>query len=135
MENQYIYPAIFHYGNDGISVSYPDLPGCYTYGENEINALKNAREALELHLFGLEEDFEGIPKTTSIKNIEINDNETLILIDVWMLPVRDQMRNKAVKKTLTIPRWLNDIATKNNVNFSQLLQVAIKEYLGIKSAR
>ncbi len=135
MENQYIYPAIFHYGNDGISVSYPDLPGCYTYGENETNALKNAREALELHLFGLEEDFEEIPKATSIKNIEINDNETLILIDIWMLPIRDQMKNKAVKKTLTIPKWLNDIAIKNDINFSQLLQSAIKEYLGIKSVR
>ncbi|MCK5764074.1 MAG: type II toxin-antitoxin system HicB family antitoxin, partial [Clostridiales bacterium] len=84
---------------------------------------------------GLEEDFEEIPKATSIKNIEIKDNETLILIDVWMLPVRDQMKNKAVKKTLTIPKWLNDVAIKNDINFSQLLQSAIKEYLGIKSVR
>jgi hypothetical protein len=41
------------------------------------------------------------------------------------------MENKAVKKTLTIPKWLNDVAEKNNVNFSQVLQSALKEYLGI----
>lgn len=132
MKNKYLYPAIFHFADDGISVEFPDLPGCLTYGDDEEEAFKNAKEALELHMFGLEEDLEDIPEASHIKNIKLEENETLVFIDVWMIPVRDQLRNKAVKKTLTIPKWLNDVATENKVNFSLVLQGALKEYLGIK---
>lgn len=86
---------------------------------------------MELHLFGLEEDLESIPNPSHIHDIPLEKNDSMILIDVWMIPVRDYMKNKAVKKTLTIPKWLNDVALKNNVNFSRLLQIAIKDYLGI----
>ena len=48
-----------------------------------------------------------------------------------MVPVRDKMENRSIKKTLTIPKWINDIAVENNINFSQTLQSAIKEKLGI----
>lgn len=132
MKNKYLYPAIFHFADDGISVEFPDLPGCLTYGDDEEEAFKNAKEALELHMFGLEEDLEDIPEASHIKDIKLEENETLVFIDVWMIPVRDQLRNKAVKKTLTIPKWLNDVATENKVNFSLVLQGALKEYLGIK---
>lgn len=54
-----------------------------------------------------------------------------MLIDIWMIPVRDQMKNKCIKKALTIPKWLNDIAIENNVNFSAILQSSLKDYLGI----
>lgn len=132
MKNKYLYPAIFHFADDGISVEFPDLPGCLTYGDDEEEAFKNAKEALELHMFGLEEDLEDIPEASHIKDIKLEENETLVFIDVWMIPVRDQLQNKAVKKTLTIPKWLNDVATENKVNFSLVLQGALKEYLGIK---
>ena len=52
-------------------------------------------------------------------------------IDVWMPFVRDKIENKSVKKTLTIPKWLNDIAVERKVNFSQVLQNGLKDYLGI----
>jgi len=131
--DRYIFPAVFHFADDGISVEFPDLPGCFSYGDNELNAVTNAKEALELHIFGLEDDLESIPSPSQIRNIVVNANETVVLIDVWMKPVRDYMQNKAIKKTLTIPKWLNDVAIENDVNFSQLLQVAIKEYLGINT--
>ncbi|WP_212942601.1 hypothetical protein [Paenibacillus antibioticophila] len=54
-----------------------------------------------------------------------------VLIDVWMPPVRDNMAERAVKKTLTIPKWLDDIAAENKVNYSHILQDALKEYLGV----
>ena len=130
--DRYIFPAIFHYAEDGISVEFPDLPGCFSYGDSDIEAVTNAKEALELHLFGLEDDGETIPASRHVRDIKHRDNETVVLIDVWMIPVRDYMQNKAVKKTLTIPKWLNDVAIENHVNFSQLLQVAIKDYLGIQ---
>lgn len=131
LEDRYIYPAIFHFADDGISVEFPDLPGCFSYGDDELHAVSNAKEALELHIFGLEEDSESIPSPSHIRDITVKENETVVLIDVWMKPVRDYMQNKAIKKTLTIPKWLNDVAVENDVNFSQLLQVAIKNYLGI----
>ncbi|MGB3366440.1 MAG: type II toxin-antitoxin system HicB family antitoxin [Acidaminobacteraceae bacterium] len=129
--DRYVYPAIFHYADDGISIEFPDLPGCFSYGDTDIEAVANAKEALELHLYGLEDDNEDIPSPSHIRDMKHNDNESIILIDVWMTPVRDFMLNKAIKKTLTIPKWLNDVALENHVNFSQLLQVAIKDYLGI----
>ncbi len=130
--DRYIFPAIFHYADDGISVEFPDLPGCFSYGDSDIEAVANAKEALELHLYGLEDDGESIPSPSHVRSITHNENETLVLIDIWMIPVRDFMRNKAIKKTLTIPKWLNDVAIENHINFSQLLQVAIKDYLGIQ---
>lgn len=131
LKDRYVYPAIFHFDIDGISIDFPDLPGCITFGDDEQEAIRNAKEALELHLFGLEEDLESIPNPSHIHDIPLEKNDSMILIDVWMIPVRDYMKNKAVKKTLTIPKWLNDVALKNNVNFSRLLQIAIKDYLGI----
>ena len=130
-QDRYIFPAIFHYADDGISIEFPDLPGCFSCGYSDIEAINNAKEALELHLYGLEDENEEIPNPSNIKNIKCTDNETVVLIDAWMIPVRDYMKNKAIKKTLTIPKWLNDIAIENNVNFSHLLQSAIKDYLGI----
>lgn len=135
IKDRYIYPAIFHYANDGISVEFPDLPGCFSYGDTDIQALNNAKEALELHLFGLEDDNDEIPEPSLIRDIHPDENESVVMIDVWMIPVRDYMRNKAIKKTLTIPKWLNDVAVQNNVNFSHILQIAIKNYLGIKNER
>ncbi|MBF4696087.1 type II toxin-antitoxin system HicB family antitoxin [Fusibacter ferrireducens] len=133
LADRYIFPAIFHFADDGISVEFPDLPGCFSYGDDELQAVTNAKEALELHIFGLEDDSDPIPSPSHIREITVSDNETIVLIDIWMKPVRDYMQNKAIKKTLTIPKWLNDIAVENDVNFSQLLQVAIKNYLGINT--
>lgn len=130
-KDRYIYPAVFHYAEDGISVEFPDLPGCFTSGDNEFEALSNAKEALELHLYGLEDDKMSIPSSSPIKDLEPEKNESIVLVDVWMIPVRDYMDNKAIKKTLTIPKWLNDLAVDNNVNFSHILQLALKDYLGI----
>ena len=58
-------------------------------------------------------------------------NEMVVPITAWMTPFRDEMENRAVKKTLTIPAWLNDAAEKKHVNYSQILQSALKDYLGV----
>jgi predicted RNase H-like HicB family nuclease len=132
MKNTYIYPAIFHYDDDGISISYPDLDGCFSYANTEENALKNAREALALHMYGIEEDHEDIPTPTCVKNITLKENELVVLIDVYMPLWRDKIENKTVKKTLTIPSWLNIQAERCNINFSQTLQEALKQKLNVK---
>ena len=56
----------------------------------------------------------------------------IVLVDIWMVPVRDEMKNKCIKKTLTIPKWLNDLAEAENVNFSKILKSALQDYLKTK---
>lgn len=131
MTDKYLYPAILKYEDKQILVSFPDFPDCNTYGNDLDEAYKNAKEVLEGMIYFMEEDNEEIPSPTSIFEIKTKDDEALIFIDIWMIPIRDKMKNKAIKKTLTIPKWLNDIAEQNNINFSQLLQSSLKEYLGL----
>ena len=132
--DSYIYPAIFekavqgHYG-----VSFPDLPGCISVGDTLQQAHEMAKEALGLHLWGMERDDNDIPVPASIDEIEVGKGEVIGLIEVSMLSVRTELDNRAVKKTLTIPRYLNDLAEKRKINFSQVLQSALKERLEIYS--
>lgn len=91
-----------------------------------------AKEALELHLYGMEEDEEPIPEPTLPSAIKLPKGAFVSLIEAWMPPVRDEMANRAVKKTLTIPQWLNDIAEKKKVNYSHLLQESLKQHLVVQ---
>ena len=130
--DRYMYPAVFEKGEvKGYTVSFPNLTGCITEGEDIKEAVHMAREALELFIYDMEEENEEIPVPSDPFEIDLPDNAFISVIEVWMPVVRDEMQNKAVKKTLTIPKWLNDIALENKVNFSQVLQTALKEYLGI----
>lgn len=133
MNNRYVFPALFELCEEGgYCVTFPDLPGCITEGDTLDEALKMAKEALELFLFNFEDNKEEIPKASNPENIKTQKGEFMTLIEANMLLIRDKMQNKAIKKTLTIPQWLNDIAEYNRVNYSQILQAALKEYLGIK---
>ena len=89
----------------------------------------NAQEALGLHLFGMEQDGETIPAPTPINKIALEKDQVPALISVYMPLVRNQVQTASVKKTLTIPAWLNALAEKNNINFSQTLQTALKDML------
>lgn len=131
-KDRYIYPTIFSYADDGISVDFPDLPGCITCGDNDEEALHMAKEAMALHLYGIEEDQEDIPSPASPHHLHLKDNQVVVLIEVWMPPFRSEMENQSVKKTLTIPQWLDDIAKEHKVNYSKLLQEAIKDHLGVE---
>jgi predicted RNase H-like HicB family nuclease len=131
-QDRYVFPAIFTYEDDGISIVFPDLEGCFPCGNDIEEAAHNAKEAMALHLYGMEQDNEEIPNPTSVYKIKTQENQAVMLVEVWMPVFRDAINNKAIKKTLTIPKWLDDLATQQNVNFSQLLQKSLKEYLGIK---
>lgn len=129
---RYIFTAIFEKEDDSYNVSFPDLPGCYTFGNSIEEAYSMAKEALELHLYGMEEDGDLIPKPKKAESIDIDSKDAFTtLIEAYMPLVRNQMLNKSVKKTLTIPKWLNDLAEEHNINFSLLLQDALKKYLGM----
>lgn len=131
--DKYIFPAIFEPGEQkGFCVTFPDLPGCITEGDTLEEAYTMAKEALELHLYSMEEDGDDIPQPAQPNQIKINNNSFITLIEAWMPLIRNEIANKSVKKTLTIPKWLNDAAEEKKINFSQVLQAALKDYLGIK---
>ena len=135
MKDRYVYPAIFDYADDGISVEFPDLPGALTSGDSDEEALHMAKDCLALHLYGMEQDGDAIPEPSRAASIVTEANQVVVLIDVWMPPFRDNMAERAVKKTLTIPKWLDDIAAENKVNYSHILQDALKEYLGVSERK
>lgn len=126
------YPAIFTFEEDGISVHFPDVNGCFTCGDTVNEANRNAKAALGLHLYGLEKDHEVLPDASNIKDIQIQENQSIVLVEVYLPAYKDYIENKSIKKTLTIPKWLNDLGEENNVNFSRILQEALKKYLGVE---
>ena len=132
MKDSYEYVAIFNYAEDGISISFPDLPGCLSCADTTKEAIKNAEEVLGLVLYDMEEENQDIPNPTPLENVKCLENERAVLISAWMPLVRNEIEEQSVKKTLTIPQWLNKMAEKENVNFSKLLQAALKDYLKVK---
>lgn len=130
-QDRYFYPAIFTYEeNQEIAITFPDFDVA-TSGENDDDALLSARECLGITIYGLEEDNETIPKPSALSSIEVNKNECAVLIDVFMPSIRMANVNKSVNRTVTLPAWLNSAALENNLNFSQVLQDALKERLGV----
>ena len=127
----YAYPAILTYADDGISIEFPDLPGCLPCADSTEEAVKNAREAMGLHLWSMEKDEDEIPTPTKITDLKLEKNEIPLLVEVFMPPIRERQTNRFVKKTLSIPAWLNAEAERAGINFSQMLQTSIKEQLGI----
>ena len=126
---RYFYPAVFTYAPDQeIAVDFPDLKVA-TSGTNEDDALISARELLGCVLFGLEEDGEEIPAPTPLSDMKVKENERAVLVDVYMPSIRMAQVNRSVNRTVTLPAWLNAAALEHNVNFSQVLQDALKAQL------
>ena len=125
--DRYIYPAVLTY-EDGyeIAVTFPDLPGCATSGETDTEALMMAKEALGLHLWGMENDGDELPAPSPIRATELEAGEIVALVEVYMPSVRLSQENCSVNRTVTLPAWLNAQAMERGVNFSQVLQDALR---------
>lgn len=129
------YIATLDYAEDGITVEFPDLPGAITCGYTVDEAVVMAKDCLALHIHGMEADGDVIPEPRGIAEINeliAGSGKIPVLIEVFMPLHRSHIRERSVKKTLTIPKWLDDLAADNNVNFSHVLQDALKAYLGVK---
>ena len=129
--DRYVYPAVFGYDDsEEISVVFPDLDVA-TSGEDENDALLSARELLGLTMAGLEEDGEPIPTPSLLKNLSLDANERAVLVDVYMPSIRLAHVNRSVNRTVTLPAWLNAAALEKGVNFSQVLQDALRTQLHV----
>ena len=121
------YPAVFHKDENSYWVDFPDLNGCVSDGANIEEAYGNAQEALGLYLDKEGDIFErNISEPSEISTvIKENKNDVVMFVEYDSVEYAKKFKNKAIKKTLSIPEWLNDIAVKENINFSNVLQEAL----------
>ena len=137
MNSKYVYPAIFKPEEEKkfreyYNVEFPDVKGCCTFGKNLEEALFMAEDALALMLNEYELDGKAIPTPSKLKDLKVREGEFVNFIRCDTMEYRKKFSKKAVKKTLTIPEWLNKEATKLGINFSQVLQKALKEEIAQK---
>ncbi len=134
-----MYPDIYRFiaimedeGKGTVGVYFPDLPGCTAAEYSTEKAAESAKDALCLHLYGMEEDREEIPAPSDLKDIKLEKNQIPLYVEVHMKPFREKMHKRFVKKTLSIPSWINAIAEEQGVNFSAVLLKGLKEQCDIK---
>ena len=128
-----VYPACFYPEDNGqYSVVFPDLNEAATYGNSLEDAIDMAIDLASGWLLDCVNVNEQLPKASNVKDIVLDDENGFVsLISVDLTEYERLHGNKAVKKTLTIPAWMNTLAEKEGVNFSAILQEAIKEHLHI----
>lgn len=126
------YPAIFHTADEGgFFVTFPDIPECMTQGEDINEAYEMAVDALGLAIVSREENMETIPKASVPAAIQVEKGSFMMVVEFDLLAYKKRVSGKAVKKTLSIPEWLNDAAIEAGINFSQVLQDGLKKKLNI----
>ena len=130
---KYAYPAIFTPEEDGsYSINFPDLEGCFTCGDTLEDGLEMARDALALVLYGYEKEEREIPKPSELTAFHLDAGEFVNYVVCDTMVYRKRNSNRAIKKTLTIPEWLNETAMAMELNFSQVLQEALLMKLQMK---
>ena len=129
MSNNYYYPAIFQPEDVGFSVSVPDLPGCFTQGDTLDEALEMTQEAIGLMLEDV--PVKDYPAASSPADLAVEGNQFVMMVMFDKLAYDKKYNSKAVKKTLSIPTWLNKLALERNINFSNTLQNALMRELNI----
>ena len=128
---KYVYPAIFTPEEEGgFSINFPDLEGCYTEGDDLTDGMEMAKDVLALVLYGYETEKKELPVPSPLSAFKISEGAFVNYVACDTMVYRKMYNNKAVKKTLTIPEWLNEEATALGVNFSQVLQSALMELTG-----
>ncbi len=121
---QYVYPAVFHpNGNGTFTVTFPDLPGCITEGKSLENALYMAQDALTVWLEYTLDHNEAVPAPSLAGNAPLDPGEFVNLI-------RAELRdNRAVRRTVSIPTWMDDMVSDAGLSLSRVLQDALRDRL------
>lgn len=120
------YPALFHKAEEGgFWISFPDIPECFTQGDDMTQAYEMAVEALGLALTSREKEHQPFPEVSEPTAITPEPDSFLVVIEFDMLAYKKRTNSRAVKKTLSIPEWLNEAAIAMDLNFSQVLQEAL----------
>lgn len=130
--NKLFYPAIFHKAEEGgFWITFPDIPECMTQGDDMSQAYEMAVDALGLAITSREKEHEEIPQASTPCDLYVQDDEFCVVIEFDMLAYKKRTNSRAVKKTLSIPEWLNEEAIAMGINFSQVLQEALMQKIGV----
>lgn len=133
--NNITYPVILTYEDNVIYAGVLDLEidNCATFGDTFDEALQNIKEVIILYLDELKEEGKEFPKASDIRSLkkELKENQELVYINLHLPYERSLIKIAYKKKTLSIPVWLDLLATNKNLNFSQILQAGLKKELGI----
>ena len=125
-EDEYVYPAIFHYNDDdgSYTVNFPDLE-CITEGKSLGNAIYMAQDALTQWVEYIIAKGRTLPPASALQSIQTQDNEFVNLV---LATVKSY---KAVKRTVSLPQWLDDQASAAGLSLSRILQDALKDRLNV----
>lgn len=126
-----LYYAVFNPEGESYNVSFPDLDGAFTFGNDMSDALMMARDLMAGWLIDAEDDGEEFPSVTSPSDITLETGDLIIPIEVNLALYRQKFDQQMIKKTLTIPKYLNELGKEADVNFSATLSEALKEKLGV----
>ncbi len=123
---KFFYPALFHKAEEGgFWISFPDIPECLTQDNDMSQAYEMAIDALGLALTCREKEQQPFPASSDPTTITLEPDSFLVVIEFDMLAYKKRTNSRAVKKTLSIPEWLNEAAIAMDLNFSQILQEAL----------
>ena len=124
--NKLFYPAIFHKAEEGgFWISFPDFPECFSQGEDMAEAYEMAVDALGLCIDDIEKSKGILPTPTVPTEITVDSSSVLLVVEFDKAAYNRKHNSRAVKKTLSIPEWLNEEALARGINFSQVLQEAL----------
>lgn len=124
---RYVYPAIITKTEEGYDVMFPDVPGCFSCGKDLPEAIYQAEDALALMLYDIQSEGKELPSVTDAKSISCPEESVVTLVYCDTIKYQKMYEKKAVKKTLSIPNWLNVAAEAQKLNFSKVLQEALME--------
>ena len=123
-----VYPAVFEKTDESYIVRFPDIPEAMTEGDTLNQSYEMAVEVLGLAL----EDYTEFPSPSDVEEIKKDYPDTLVtLIGIDLVAYRRKYHSKSIRKNVTVPEWLADIAQSENINFSQTLTEALKDKLSV----
>ena len=120
----------------GYSVYFPDLPGCASAGVDLEDSQRHAADAINLHLYGMERDGDPIPEPSKTPAIDPETEPGYLVSPVTVYPdiYKVQRDTRAVRTNTSIPSWLKDMAEARGINYSQVLETALMEMMGVGPA-
>jgi predicted RNase H-like HicB family nuclease len=126
------YPAVFHEAEEGgFWITFPDFKGIFTQADTMDEAYEMSKDALGLEIADLQEQGSELPVASNPSRIHVKKGESIVIIEFDLLDYLQRHDSRAIKKTLTIPNWLNKLAVAKGLNFSSILQQALMKEMNI----
>ena len=136
MEENYVYPAIFKKEEDSmINITFPGFPELMLCAESWEKGIELAQRGLALAIIEYLDSGQTLPSISPPESIDTTQGEQIVYIQLWLPYFRSDVREVYVKKSVTIPQWLDTLAKNSGINFSAALVKGIKEELGIREKK